>query len=201
MYRQIERKAQVKVKTKSLRSINLLVFALLVVLAVFSANAQQLATPQDVLGRLFFNEEERNVMEAVRQGIVDPNVLRPEEQIFITPQLEIPEIVFNPRVRKVGNVITREEEISFTGLIRKHGGDTRIMVDDIFLDEEQIEILRQSLGLNFRTDRNDGGVIFVEDKLFKNNIALTRGDIIGRDGTVTRAIGESERFIVLKKGS
>lgn len=165
----------------------------------------QLEINQDAVGRFFFTEEERNVMEAVRQGIIDPEILRPEEQIFVTPQLDIPEIVFNPRIQKVGNILQRDQELSYHGLIRMKAADgstkTRLLAGGgLVLNEDQLEDLANSLGLVFHLDDSDGSVIYVDDKLFKTRIALRRGDTIGRTGEVTSANTRRKRAIIVKKG-
>lgn len=179
------------------------VLLLAAALAPLGARAQ-LEVNRDAVGRVFFTEEERNVMEAVRQGIIDPDVLRPEEQIFVAPQLEIPEIVFNPRIQKVGNVLQRDQEISYQGIIRMKSGTGGKMLlqagGGLSLNEEQLESLAESLGLDFHLESSDSSVIYVDDKLFKRRIALRRGDTIGRTGTVTSENEGRPRSIILKKG-
>ncbi|MBF2760586.1 MAG: hypothetical protein ISN28_10025 [Ectothiorhodospiraceae bacterium AqS1] len=173
-------------------------------LAPLGAQAQ-LEINRDAVGRMFFTEEERNVMEAVRQGIIDPDVLRPDEQIFVAPQLDIPEIVFNPRIQKVNNVLQRDQEISYQGIIRMktEDGDGKMLLQaggGLQLNEQQLESLAETLGLDFHLDGTDSSVIYVDDKLFKTRIALRRGDTIGKTGTVTSQDGGSPRSIIVKKG-
>ena len=165
----------------------------------------QLEINQDAVGRFFFTEEERNVMEAVRQGIIDPEILRPEEQIFVTPQLDIRRLSSTPAFRKWAISCSAIRSFLITALIRMKAADgstkTRLLAGGgLVLNEDQLEDLANSLGLVFHLDDSDGSVIYVDDKLFKTRIALRRGDTIGRTGEVTSANSRRKRAIIVKKG-
>ena len=179
-------------------------------IAVAIAVASSLAAPvfaqdffarQNPVGRLFFTAEERNVLEAVRQGIVDPRILRTEDDVFIATQIELPDIIFKVRKNEETNTFAREQLLKYGGIIRKSNSESAdIFINGSRISPNEVEQLETELGIKFRTDRDDGAVLLTEDVLFKNNISLRRGDIIEREGQVINS-NSNKRFILVKSGS
>ena len=169
--------------------------------------AQDFIARQSLVGRFFFSSEERNVLEAVRQGVVDPAVLRTEDEVFIVTEIELPDIVFKVKKDVVTNTFTRDQALRYGGIIRKSNEESAdIFVNGTKISSEEMAQIEEELGMRFRTDRDDGSILFAEDVLFKNNIALRRGDVIKEEGAVVNVDSDGgrsggRRFIVVKNGS
>ena len=180
--------------------------ALALVLVATVAGTARAQIGQETLGRLFFSFEERNVLEAVRQGVVDTGAIPSIGSDIYIPEVGVPEISFTPQqaIQKDGNRISRGKGLSYNGLIRIHRPDgsigSRVIIDGRDLDAEQQAAFSEQSGLRFRTDKDDGAVTYAEDKIFKTNVGLTRGTSINTDGEVTR-ISPSKKFIVLKRSN
>lgn len=64
------------------------------------------------------------------------------------------------------------------------------------VDQEQLESLQSDLGLELVvSDDND---VTAEDKLFKQKVSFTRGDVLRSDGTLDKP-GTQGRFIIVKR--
>ena len=183
------------------------VFCALAAAFVAPVLAQEFIARQSLVGRFFFSVEERNVLEAVRQGVVDPAVLRTEDEVFIVTEIELPDIVFKVKKDIETNTFSRDQALHYGGIIRKSSDENAdIFVNGLRISSDEMAQIEEELGIRFRTDRDDGSILFAEDVLFKNNIALRRGDMIEEEGAVVntesgggRSAGK--RFIVLKNGS
>ena len=169
--------------------------------SIVAVAAQAQPVGQQTLGRLFFSTEERNVLEAVRQGLVDTGVMLANAGDIFVPDIEIPEISFTAQViKKEGNTFSRGDTLAYQGLIRKHGPEgvsAEVFLDNVVLDEEQLATFRDDFGLNFRTDQDTGPLLEAQDKLFKARLRLSREAIIG-DGVVEN-VDPGGRFIILKR--
>ena len=188
----------------ALRTFACQVIAMVLVATV--AGTAQAQIGQETLGRLFFSFEERNVLEAVRQGVVDTGAIPSIGSDIYIPEVGVPEISFTPQqvIQKDGNRITRGKGLRYNGLIRIHRPDGsvggRVIIDGRDLDAEQQAAYSEQSGLRFRTDLDDGAVTTAEDKIFKTNVELTRGSSIKADGEVSRNTS-GKKFIVLKRSN
>ena len=186
-----------------LNAMGLFAIAIVAALIAATANAQ---IGRESVGRLFFSFEERNVLEAVRQGVVDTGAIPTIGSEIFIPEVALPEITFAPQIQMEGNRFSRGFDLVYQGLIRRRlpdgSVDGNVIVNGRLLDDEQLTAYRDDLGLYFRTDRDDGGIMYAEDKLFNNNVALTRGSIIKSDGEVISSgsgLSDLRRFIVVKR--
>lgn len=167
-----------------------------------SASAQ---IGRETVGRLFFSPEERNVLEAVRQGVVDTGAIPAVGSDIFIPEVAVPEITFSPRIiRRSGNEFEREVDLVYKGLIRHYTGDgtveSLLLVNNAFLDKEGQQLIDDDLGVRFNLDDVEGGQVYAEDRLFKTNTELSRGTIVRGDGRVDRGLAtERRRFIVVKR--
>ena len=179
---------------------------LAMVLVATVAGTAQAQIGQETLGRLFYSFEERNVLEAVRQGVVDTGAIPSIGSDIYIPEVGVPEISFTPQqvIQKDGNKISRGKGLTYNGLIRIHRPDgsigSRVVIDGQDLDEKQQAAYSEQSGLRFRTDLDDGAVTNAEDKIFKTNVELTRGTSINSDGEVSRNTS-GKKFIVLKRSN
>lgn len=173
--------------------------------AVLIGTAAHAQIGRETVGRLFFSPEERNVLEAVRQGVVDTGAIPAVGSDIFIPEVAVPEITFSPRIiRKSGNEFEREVDLVYKGLIRHYNDDgssnALLLINNSFLDEEGQQLIDEDLGVKFRTDLGTGSQIFAEDRLFKTNTELSRGTVVRGDGRVNRRRAtEARRFIVVKR--
>ena len=157
---------------------------------------------KEVMERLFFDQSQREVMESVRQGIVDRSIAVRELQVVETTAIEVPEIVFKTVIKReeVTGQLVREADIHYGGFIRKQAGETKLLLDDILVDQDAQEVLEDSLGMGFALEDSDGqSFIYADDRLFKQRYSLKRGDIVASDGTLTNQDNKEPRFIVVKR--
>lgn len=173
--------------------------------AIVIAGAAQAQIGRETVGRLFFSPEERNVLEAVRQGVVDTGAIPAVGSDIFIPEVAVPEITFSPRIiRRSGNEFEREVDLVYKGLIRHYDEDgssnALLLINNAFLDDEGQQLISDDLGVRFNLEDGEGGQIFAEDRLFKTNTELSRGTIVRGDGRVDRRRAtERRRFIVVKR--
>lgn len=167
---------------------------------VFAQSTIEELIARENVGRIFFSDQQRGVMEARRQNVADFDPSGIERPSFSAP-LEAPRLVLRSVIKTVEDEVSGEEayergiDLRFDGIIGKTG-DRRVLIDSQVVDQEQLESLQSDLGLELVvSDDND---VTAEDKLFKQKVSFTRGDVLRSDGTLDKP-GTQGRFIIVKR--
>ena len=167
----------------------------------FAQSSGNALVARESVGRLFFTEQQRGVLEATRQGIADFDPAEISSPTFAAP-LEAPKLVLRSAIKTVvseGNTVEavyeRDQDFSFDGVISK-SGDTRILVGSQVIDASELQALERNLGLNIVANGADD--VTAEDKLFQQKLTFTRGDVLRSDGTLEKP-GTEGRFVIVKR--
>ncbi len=171
--------------------------ALAVAVALGPLAAAQAQESRSV-GRIFFENDQRRILEGIRQGIIDTAVA--SGPIDFEP-IEIPTPEFVPIELPLTDELTgevvRPQDIRVGGYLRNHRtGGLRFTVGSSVITERDTEYL-SSLGLKVVSDAD--GRIRVFDALTEQSHPIARGSIIRRRGGVDESASAGDRFIIVKR--
>ncbi len=150
------------------------------------------------VGRIFFENDQRRILEGIRQGIIDTSVA--SGPIDFEP-IEIPTPEFVLSEQFFADVLTgeiiRPEDIRVGGYMRNHRtGGLRFTVGSSVITERDTEYLT-SLGLKVVSDAD--GRIRIIDALTEQSHPIARGSIIRQRGGVDESAAIGDRFIIVKR--
>ena len=186
-----------------------LVLPLVALVALFVSSLvwaqSSVVSRKETFGRLFFDNTQRSVLESVRQGVVDRNVASRELEVIETTAIEVPQIVFKTVIRKEEGTgaLVRDLEFNYEGLIRRRGGETKLLINNELLDVDEMEELQRSSGVEFSASVDNRGNVVAEDRLFKRRYDLRPGDVVLSNGDVrsVRYQSGNQRNIILRRSN
>ena len=169
-------------------------------IAMFWGVSVSYAQDSRSIGRLFFENDQRRILESIRQGLIEDDEiseLNVDPIQVPLPQFEAEEVIDLVTDEQTGEVI-RPRSYTLDGYIRSHSSErVRFTVGSGILDSANQAVFRK-LGLKLKVD-NEGRIGLV-DALSGDAHHVSRGSIIKQRGGIGISGAEGkERYIIVKR--
>ena len=151
------------------------------------------------IGRLFFENDQRRILESIRQGLIDDDDI---SELNVDPiQVPLPQFEtedFDVVTDEQTGEIIRPRSYTLGGYIRSHSEErVRFTVGGGVLDSGNEEVFRR-LGLKLQINKD--GRIGIVDALTGEAHFISRGSVIQQHGGVGIAGAEGrERHLIVKR--
>ena len=173
-------------------------FFLACVIAVLGGSVAQ-AQDSRSIGRLFFENDQRRILESIRQGLIQDDEI---SELNVDPiQVPLPQFEteeFDVVTDEQTGEIIRPRSYTLGGYIRAHSSErVRFTVGGAVLDSGNEAALRK-LGLKVKIDEN--GNIGIIDALTGEAHAVSRGSVIRQNGGIgISGVQDKKRHFVVKR--